>query len=235
MTLVVGYFVVVVQCQAEAATAEWVDDQNRQQDCARRISRPNSSSVGMQARSPGSYEDGVYEVRAGAPVDAGKPVMLCYGDLSNEVLLARYGFVDRMHPSDSAVLHPTTGVARLLRIAAKRQCERSACAVDTAAICRPNKWRKQDSDCRPNAKKTKKVRQVAECTTEAVSSCCTLPRPSFCWRIQCASCSSRSATLAEAGLWPLENAGECSFFAPTGPEKGVTTMNDAVPVTWNLL
>eukprot|EP01043_Picozoa_sp_COSAG02_P007617 COSAG02_NODE_231_length_27944_cov_5.843347_9_plen_190_part_00 len=189
----------------------------------------------MQAGSPGLYEKGVYEVRAGAPVDAGNPVMLCYGDLSNEVLLARYGFVDRTHPVDSAVLHPTKGVATLLRIAAKRQCERSACAVGTVATCTLSKRRKQSSDCRPNAERGKKMRRAAEREAEGVSSCCTLPDPSFCWRMQCASCSCRSATLAEAGLWPLENAGECSFFVPTGPEIGVMSMNDAVPVTWNLL
>ena len=198
--------------------AQWVDDQHRQHG---------------HAGSLGPYEDGVYEVRAGAPVDAGNPVMLCYGDLSNEVLLARYGFVDRMHPADSAVLHPTTGVATLLRIAAKRQCERSAGAVGSAASCTLRKRRKQSGDCRPNAERGKKMRRAAEREVEGVSSCCTLPTPSFCWSMQCASCSCRSATLTEAGLWPLENAGECSFFAPTGPEKGA--LNDAVPVTWNLL
>lgn len=214
-----------MQGQAQAATAQWVDEQNRQHGRATQPSGPNPSSVAPQAGSPGWYE-----VRAGAPVHAGNPVLLCYGELSNEVLLARYGFVDRMHPADTAVLHPATGVATLLRIAAERQCRKSACAVGTAATSIRSERRKHIMTCQPNAQRSKKIRWAAECDAKAESSCCTVPSPSFCWSLQCASCSSRSATLAEAGLWPLENAGECSFFAPTGPEN-----DDAVPATWNLL
>lgn len=202
-------------------------DHNGSASCAKRTSRSSASVSGL----PGLYEDGVYEVRAGAPVSAGKPVFLCYGDLSNEVLLARYGFVDRTHPTDSAVLHPSAGTARLLRIAAKRQCDRShglTRGVDPPEPCH------QNSNRRLHRRKGKQSTQAADAEAAAASRCCVLPSPSFCWNSRCAPCSCRSATLAEAGLWPLANAGECSFFAPTQPKSGATGSND-VPVTWNLL
>ena len=66
--------------QADAATAAWV-------------ANPGAQDTSLQSESGGpcQYEDGAYEVRSGTAVAAGKPVLLCYGELSNEVLLARYG------------------------------------------------------------------------------------------------------------------------------------------------
>ena len=46
----------------------------------------------------------VYEVQARCKREAGEAVFLSYGALTNELLLARYGFVDPAHATDVAAL-----------------------------------------------------------------------------------------------------------------------------------
>jgi hypothetical protein len=71
-------------------------------------------------------DSGGYEVRSSAAIARGKAIYLCYdANVSNEMLLARYGFIDGDHPADAARLHPLTGLARLLALAAVRRQARS--------------------------------------------------------------------------------------------------------------
>lgn len=223
-----------LQGQAEAATAGWTvesGNQNSQPGGNRRA----SATFSGQANQPGSYDDGMYEVRAGAPVGAGEPVVLCYGNLSNELLLARYGFVDPLHPADVAALHPTAGVTKLIATAAKRRREgtdRTRRTVGTLASCAGVETRKQSRSTAHN----KKIKRAAE--AEATN-CCSVSSPIFCWSSRCHSCRCRSATLADAGLWPLENAGECSFFSPTEDSEnnaaGLNATDVGKAVSWNML
>ena len=78
----------------------------------------------------------VYEVQALCKMEAGEPVFLSYGALTNELLLARYGFVDPAHATDVAPLPaPVSGL--LPPRGAAAGCARGGrlCLSDGCAAC----------------------------------------------------------------------------------------------------
>ena len=58
-----------------------------------------------------------FEVTSTVPLQSGEPICLCYGNISNELLLSRYGFVDSSQSDGGARMHPVHGVDRLLKCA----------------------------------------------------------------------------------------------------------------------
>ena len=83
-----------------------------------------ASFVADKSHSTNRAEDlattGSYEVHSVLPIASGSPVFLSYGEgMANELLLARYGFVDPNHPSDVA---PVPQLELLLQLAAERRC-----------------------------------------------------------------------------------------------------------------
>ena len=141
------------------------------------------------------------------------------------------GFVDPSHPADSAVLHPTAGPASLLVTAAKRrqarQQKRQTAGTKPAGVRHSGGKQHQQRDGSSrgggSAGANPAGRDGRSCSSPS----------SFCWRPHCAGCTCRIQTLTEAGLWPIENAGECTFFSPVAAATGESNADQAV--TWNLL
>ena len=154
-----------------------------------------------------------FEVRSTLPLRSGEPIFLCYGNISNELLLSRYGFIDSAHPSDGATMHPVRGVHRLLSCVASMRRDGDTCnGGGGGGGGRGGGSGSDDQDA-------------------AVVDSATIN--SFCWSDSCSSCSGRMQTLSEAGLWPIESAGALSFL-PTTWQEGADT-DTALPVSWNLL
>jgi hypothetical protein len=157
-------------------------------------------------------------------------MIVCRSGISNERFFPA-GFVDPSHPADSAVLHPTAGPASLLVTAAKRrharQQKRQTAGTKPAGVRHSGGKQHQQRDGSSrgggSAGANPAGRDGRSCSSPS----------SFCWRPHCAGCTCRIQTLTEAGLWPIENAGECTFFSPVAAATGESNADQAV--TWNLL
>ena len=214
--------------------------------------QPSSDGRTVDAQSA-EHGGGCYEVVASVDMSVGDTVFLSYGGHSNELLLARYGFVDRSHPADVAAIPTVTAVERLLDAirAIPTQDQDSCCAAAAAAAAVKGSGKQQQRQHRGQGKcprhaatepnrQSQQSQQSQQIQLQCLGNDCGDDDDSCC---KC--CAARVAVLSSLCLWPISQAGELGFFDPPTLEadeedeedEGAAALGGGIhqAVSWNLL